>query len=117
MMGPLEDHRGSLARLRRPVLSAILKANNVPHTPDDPATIMRDLIAAKGIAYEGFNYEKYQEERQSKIDPPQDPIMGVDYSLMAMHQLKKLAKEAGIVIRPTEKKTEIIEKLSGQNIT
>jgi hypothetical protein len=126
MLGPLQDFRADLAKLRRPVLSAILKHNNVPHTPDDPATVMRSLIEAKNIPYQNFDYDKYL---QGRLETPKEVekeeavivLPGTklipDYTKMPMWELKQVAKEAGIVTQRTDKKSDIIEKLSGKNIT
>jgi hypothetical protein len=112
--GPIEDHRGELARLRRPVLSAILKMNNVPHTPDDPATIMRDLIAAKGIRFEGFDYATFQAERLfNQVERTVTKVEEPNYSDWPIYKLKQLVKERGLKSKNTDKKADLIEKLSG----
>lgn len=120
----VHDPRSPLAKMRRIDVYTFASHYKVPFTPGEPAEDVRDKISRAG--YTGAEPVPADVERigcaliddgdKKAIEEGREKL-GKDYASMKFQDLRKEAKRRGMKQSPKDKKTDLVRKLSGENIT
>lgn len=139
----IEDNRDSFAKLRRSECIVLARANGLKPPEFDenmPGQLMQKILRAKGISIRNVPHRPIGSTNTDRANPkavladaqrppPQEPTVveqnyedaleqqwkaaTVDYTTMHMHEIRKIAKDAGITVDRKSTKAQIIEMLNG----
>lgn len=104
---PEWDPRNLLSKLRRKELEAILKDNDIPHQPNPPAYVSRELIKANDI-----RAERYIDEIGNFLWPVQKEPENPRTDGLKRPELIRMCKDLGIEWSMKDTKADLQQKVA-----